>query len=308
MQLIRGYQNSKTQQCGCVLTIGNFDGVHRGHQAVLEQARQLAEQHDLPLALMVFEPTPQQYFLADRAGPRLMSWREKYQALDQAGVDYFICQPFTADFAQMSAVQFIAEVLLQQLNVKALVVGSDFHFGAKRQGDVALLQASAVQHGFSCHVADEFHEVGSRVSSTRLRGLLDAGDLHAVTQLLGRPYRISGRVGYGRKLGRTFGFPTANIRLAHPPALRGIFAVQVHGIDEQVYWGAASIGVNPAVTNDGVLVLEVYVLDYQGDLYGKRLAIDFIEKLRDEQNFDSLQALSAQIARDVALVKKLRDS
>ena len=299
MQLIRGLHNLRPEHRGCVATIGNFDGVHLGHQAVIGQLGEEAGRLRLPSALITFEPQPMEYFRPQQAPARLTRLREKVEALRRFHIDRMLCLAFNRKLAQMSAEEFIQRVLVDGLGVKYLVVGDDFRFGKERAGDFAMLQAAGREHGFAVVNMHTFLIDGERVSSTRVRGALTCGDLAAAEHLLGRTYRMSGRVAHGAKLGRQLGFPTANIhvhRKATP--LQGIFVVEVFGIEGEPLPGVASLGTRP--TLDGkTTILEVYLFDFDRDIYGEYLQVSFLHKLRDEVRYTTLDALKAQIARDV---------
>ena len=282
------------------LTIGNFDGVHLGHQAMLERLRREALARGLPAAVMTFEPHPREFFAPDQAPARLSSLREKLEILCELGVDrVYVCR-FTYDLARTPPETFVERVLVQGLAVRWLLVGDDFRFGARRAGDLALLQALAGRCGYEVASISSVTIGGRRVSSTAVREALAAGDLGLASELLGRPYSMSGRVVGGDRIGRTLGFPTANIRMRHNrPPLFGIFAVRVHGVGAQPLAGAASLGVRPTVHAAAAPALEVHILDFEGDIYGRHLRVEFLHKLRDEQKFSDVETLRRQIARDV---------
>jgi riboflavin kinase/FMN adenylyltransferase len=286
-----------------VLTIGNFDGVHRGHRALLARLTGLAQQAGLPAAVMTFEPNPREFFAPQSAPARLASLREKLQLLAECGVDQAYVCAFNQRFAALGADAFV-ERIVRGLGVRHLMIGDDFRFGKGRSGDFALLQQAGKEHGFGVEAMETLVHEGERVSSSAVREALDAGDLEHAERLLGRPYCISGRVIHGQKLGRKLGYATANIQLKRLKApLSGIFVVTVDGIDARQYEGVASLGVRPTVSASGKPTLEVYIFDFEGDLYRAHLRVNFLHKLRDEAKFDSLEALTAQIARDVADAK-----
>lgn len=301
MQVIRGIP--QLAQHSTVLTIGNFDGVHRGHRALLARLTDQAHQAGLPAAVMSFEPNPREFFAPQSAPARLASLREKLQLLAECGVDQaYVCR-FNARFAALTAQQFI-ERIVRGLGVRHLIIGDDFRFGKGRSGDFAMLQQAGREHGFGVEAMETLVHEGERVSSSAVREALEAGDLEHAERLLGRPYCISGRVIHGEKLGRKLGYATANIQLKRLRApLSGIFVVTVDGIGDRVYEGVASLGVRPTVTASGRSTLEVYIFDFDGDLYRAHLRVNFLHKLRDEAKFDTLEALTAQIARDVADAK-----
>ncbi len=301
LKLIRGLYNLRPEHQGSVATIGNFDGVHRGHQAVIAQLHEQADALGCSATVITFEPLPHEYFLGDQAPGRLTPLREKLVLFDRLGIDQLLCLPFNASLANLSAEDFIQQVLVDGLHIRRLVVGDDFRFGKGRSGDFALLQRAGRAQGFEVvdtrtHVCDE----GERISSTRIRKALAQGDFALAEQLLGRPFTMSGRVIHGDKRGRTIGFPTANIRANHPVSpLRGVFAVHVEGLGN----GVANVGTRP--TFDGKHYLaEIHLLDFTGDLYGQRITVQWQKKLRDERKFDNFQALVAQIEKDIAAARQ----
>lgn len=298
MQLIRGQHNFSRAPQPCVATIGNFDGLHRGHQAVLQQVADTAKQLSLPLTVISFEPLPREYFKPDSAPTRLMAFRDKFLALNQLGVDRWVLLNFNAELAALSAAEFVQRILLEGLNVRHLVVGDDFRFGRGREGDFALLERLGDDHGFTVAATETLREDAERVSSTRVRDALKQGDMALAEKLLGRAYSMSGRVAHGDKRGRTIGFPTANIRIKHQRTpLRGVFAVRVHGITETPLQGVANLGRRPTVNGIDER-LEVHVFDFDGDVYGKHLKVELLQRLRDEQKFNGLDELVAQIQCD----------
>lgn len=281
-----------------VLTIGNFDGVHLGHQALLAKLVERARKLALPAAVLTFEPHPREFFAPDSAPPRLTSLREKIELLNASGVDHLYVRRFDAGFAALTAAQFIEEVLVRGLGARHLIIGDDFRFGRKRAGDFAMLRAAGAEFRFAVEAMHTVEVQGERVSSSAVRQALQQGELDHAARLLGRPYSISGRVVHGDRLGRQLGFATANIHLRRPRwSLSGVYAVRVAGL-EQPYTGVANAGVRPSVTNEAKPRLEVHLFDCDRDLYGRHLTVGFLHRLRSEVKFDSLQALSAQIARD----------
>lgn len=304
MELVRGLHNLRPAAQGCVATIGNFDGVHLGHQAVLGQVAEKAQELCASSAVITFEPQPQEYFAPESAPPRLTRFREKVLALRRFAVDRLVCLQFNRGFAALSAEVFIRRVLVEGLRVRYLVVGDDFRFGHGREGDFALLAAAGAEHGFEVANMHTFRVDGERVSSTRVRSALAAGDLAAAERLLGRPYRMSGRVAHGDARGRSIGFPTANLHL-HRKAVpvQGVFAVEVLGLEGEPWPAVANVGNRPTV--DGVrTLLEVHLLDFSGDLYGRQLHVNFLRKLRSERRFESFDALREQIGRDAAAARE----
>ncbi len=300
MQLVRGLHNLKPALRGCVATIGNFDGVHRGHQAILQRLRERAAELQLPSCVVIFEPQPREFFAPDNAPVRLSRLRDKLELLAAAGVDRVLCLAFNRRLRELSAADFVRTVLVDGLGVQHLEVGDDFRFGCDRAGDFPFLEQAGKQFGFSVEDAITIELDGERVSSTRVRNAAQVADFALVEQLLGRPFSISGRVLHGQKLGRQLGTPTANVQLKRRRApLNGVYLVSVE-LDGRVQPGVANIGMRPTVAGDGRAHLEVHLLDFAGDLYGRRLTVVFHQKLRDEQRFASLEALKAAIDADIA--------
>lgn len=298
MRLIRGFHNLHPGHQGGAVTIGNFDGLHRGHQAVLRQLHQHAARHRLVTTVMTFEPTAQEYFSPNTAPARLQRLREKLAMLQGMEVDQVLCLRFDGKLAELSAESFIQNILVDGLDVRYLVVGDDFRFGKGRAGDFALLQKVGEQHGFEVVSTGTFLEGEDRVSSTRIRQSLAAGELDMAKRLLGRPYRICGRVSAGQKRGRTIGFPTANIHLHRVVSpLSGVFSVRVHGLGAAPLNGVANIGTRPTV-DGSYRVLEVHLFDFKSEIYGQHLDVEFCNKLRDEMKFESFEALKQQIGAD----------
>ncbi|MCI4185798.1 bifunctional riboflavin kinase/FAD synthetase [Dickeya dianthicola] len=305
MQLIRGIHNLQACHYGCVLTIGNFDGVHRGHQALLERLKLEGQARGLPVMVMIFEPQPLELFAAEKAPARLTRLRDKVKYLAQAGVDYLLCVTFDASFAANHANTFISSLLVEKLGVKFLVVGDDFRFGAGREGDFLLLQKAGAEQNFEVISTTTFCSSGKRVSSTAVREALAQDDLVLAEELLGHPYSISGRVVHGNELGRTIGFPTANLPLKRQVSpVSGVYAVQVYGLGDAPLPGVANIGTRPTVTGDKRQQLEVHLLDVTLDLYGRHIDVVMCKKLRSEQRFASLDALKQQIANDVVAARE----
>lgn len=299
MRFIRGLHNLPADGSSCVATIGNFDGVHLGHQAVIGQLAETAADMGLPTTLITFEPQPLEYFRPQQTPARLTRLREKLQALRRFSVDRVLCLPFNRKLAQMPAKDFIQAVLVDGLKVRYLVVGDDFRFGKDRHGDFAMLQQAGKQFGFQVVNMHTFAIDEQRVSSSRIRDALSAGDLAEAERLLGRPYRMSGRVAHGEKLGRQLGYPTANIHIHRKATpLQGIFVVEVFGLEGEPLPGVASLGTRPTLDGKKV-VLEVYLFDFDQDIYGKHLQVSFLHKLRDEVKYATLEALTKQIEQDV---------
>jgi riboflavin kinase/FMN adenylyltransferase len=281
------------------LTIGNFDGLHLGHRTMLARLVEVARQRDLTPAVMTFEPQPQEFFAPDQAPARLTSLREKLELLAGAGVEMVLVSRFDFRMAQIPAAQFVERIVHRALGTRWLQVGDDFRFGARRSGDFEMLLALAPRYGFEVEATRSVMLDGKRVSSTAVRACLQAGDLEAAEQLLGRRYSICGRVERGDGIGTGFGYPTANVRLNRLKApLKGIFVVEVDGLGERAWPGVASLGVRPTVTSRGQSVLEVHLFDFGDDIYGKRIEVRFLEKLRDEAKFSSVDALVAQMDED----------
>ncbi len=299
MEIIRGIHNLQPRHRGCVATIGNFDGVHLGHQQVLGQLAIQAGIYGVPTLVITFEPHPQEYFAPDRTPPRLTRFREKIEDLRRYAVERLLCLPFDAEMASMTAEDFIERLLVERLGIRYLVIGDDFHFGHERRGNFAMLQAAGKAHGFPVVNLHTFRMEDARVSSTRVRDALSMGDLGRASILLGRPYRMVGRVAHGDKRGRLIGVPTANLflhRRATP--LSGVYVVEMFGVPGEPQPGVANIGVRPTVGGDQAL-LEVHLLDFSGDIYGCYVEVDFLRKLRDERRFGSFDELCAQIQTDI---------
>ncbi len=281
-----------------MVTIGSFDGLHLGHRALLGEVFALAAPERLPSIVMSFEPTPKEFFQASRPPARLTRFREKFEALDEAGVDIFYCPRFSLSMREIAATDFVRRILVHGLNARAVVVGDDFRFAHRRSGDTALLQRLGSALDFEVLQVPSVVVDGTRVSSTAIREACAAGDLMAAARLLGRPYRMSGRVVRGASVGRRLGFPTANVDLRRRQcAVSGIFAVRVHGLGDAALDGVASVGSRP--TFDGTKpVLEVHLFDFDGDIYGQRIDVDFIEHLREQEKYDDIADLVAQMHRD----------
>jgi len=305
MEFIRGLAQLRPRHHGCVATIGNFDGVHLGHQMVLRQIATRANNLQLPGVVITFEPQPREFLAPDTAPARLTRLREKVIAMHRYGVDRILCLRFDTKFAAFSVEDFIQRVLVKGLKVQHLVIGDDFHFGKGRSGNFATLQQAGKQHGFTIESKHTFILGGSRVSSTRIRQALGQGDMVSASELLGRPYTLCGRICYGQQIGRNIGFPTANIFLHRQISpLAGVFAVALHGISEQPLAGVANIGTRPTVNGDKLL-LEVHIFDFNQTIYGYHVEVEFVCKLRDEQRFTSIDALKRQIEFDSLLARKI---
>lgn len=305
MEFIRSLSQLRSRHQGCVATIGNFDGVHLGHQTILQQLATKAKQLQLPTVAIIFEPQPQEFFAPQTVPARLTRLREKLLAMQRYGVDKVLCLHFDTQLAALSAETFIQQVLITGLGVQHLVVGDDFRFGQGRKGNFALLQKTGKTYGFTVANRHTFILGEERVSSTRIRQALEQGDLSGASQLLGRPYSLHGRVRYGQQRGRSIGFPTANIFLHRQVSpLNGVFAVTLHGITNQPLPGVANLGTRPTVGGDDVL-LEVHLFNFDRTIYGHYVEVEFVHKLRNEQRFASLEALKQQIEIDVRLAKSV---
>ncbi len=304
MKIIRGLHGPGGGTRGCVATIGNFDGVHVGHRAVFQRLSAEGRALGLPATVITFEPQPIEFFAPERAPARLTRLREKLDALQNCGIEQVALLPFGARLAAMGARDFVRELLVDGLGVRFLLVGDDFRFGHGREGDYALLEAMGQDQGFAVEDLNTVTHGGERVSSTRIREALARGELGQARHLLGRPYRICGRIGHGDKRGRTIGYPTANINLHRRVSpLRGVYAVMVAGVADHPWPGVANIGTRPTVTGDFRCLLEVHLFDLSADLYGRHAQVEFRLKLRDEQRFESFSALKAQIDRDAAAAR-----
>ncbi|MCJ8170648.1 bifunctional riboflavin kinase/FAD synthetase [Atopomonas sediminilitoris] len=303
MELVRGLHNLRPRHRGHVVSIGNFDGVHMGHQAILARLHDAAARADLPSCVVLFEPQPREFFAGKQAPARLSRLRDKLALLAEAGVDRVLCLAFNERLRELTADAFVQKILCDGLGVQHLQVGDDFRFGCDRAGDFAFLQQTGTQLGFSVENNQTVALGAERVSSTRIRAALDSGDFATAESLLGRPYVIQGRVLHGQKLGRTIGVPTANIQLKRLRApLHGVYVVSAER-GGQRWAGVANIGERPTVQGDGQAHLEVHLLDFAGDLYGQRLSVQFHAKVRDEQKFAGLDALKAAIEQDIAAAR-----
>ena len=302
MLILRGLHSPDQQPVA--LTIGNFDGVHLGHQALLKQLGAVAQLRGLPTAVLVFEPHPREFFTPQQAPARLTSMREKLELLAALGVDRVHVCRFNNRFAQMSAAVF-SHALHEKLAARFVLIGDDFRFGSGRSGDFALMEKIGAQHGFAVQAMHSELLDGIRISSTAVRAALADGDLRTAQRYLGRDYSISGRVEHGNGLGKQLGFPTANIQLQHNrPPLSGIFVVRVQGDDLPPMHGVASLGVRPTIRPIGKPVLEVHLFNFAHEIYNKHLRVDFLHKLRDEEKYPDLQSLTQQIALDVNNAKQ----
>ena len=306
MELIRGLHNLRERHRGCVLSIGNFDGFHRGHQALVARLREHAQRAGVPAVVQVFEPTPRERFAPGQAPGRVATLRDKLAQLAAAGVERVLVVRFSAAFAAIPAARYVEDVLVGKLGVRAIVVGNDFRFGAGRGGDLALLKELGGRLGFTAEAVAAVEVDGERASSTALRAALAVPDLARAARLLGRPYALSGRVRRGAQLGRKLGMPTVNVPLRRWPALRlGVYAVRVR-VAGREWDGVANIGVRPMVAG-GRCVLEAHVFGEPGTLYGQGVEVRFVEFLRDERKFESFDALAAQMQADGAQARAVLD-
>ena len=303
MELVRYLHNLRPDHRGCVAAVGNFDGVHVGHQEVIRNLRAQAAKAGLPAVVVTFEPQPVEYFSPATAPARLTSFREKYDALNGQSVDRMVCLRFGEALARLGGREFVEELLVRGLGVRGIAVGDDFRFGRNREGDIALLRELAGRLGYEVLPTPLLKIGHARVSSSLVRGALAAGDLDRAAVMLGRRFRISGRIAHGDRRGRELGFPTANIHLGRRRSpLHGVYAVQAYRDGGPPAAGVASIGTRPMFGNRG-WVLETHLFDFEGDIYGERLEVEFLKRIRDEENFDTIDELRAQIQRDAEVAR-----
>jgi riboflavin kinase/FMN adenylyltransferase len=303
--LFRDIAGASLAPRGSVVCVGAFDGVHLGHRAVLARVRERARASNLGAVVVSFEPLPREFFAHGRAVPRLSSRREKIEQFHDAGIDRALLLRFNAALAAMSAQDFVEQVLVRRLNAREVWVGEGFRFGHARSGDVELLQRLGREHGVVAHALEPVVIEGERISSSAIREALAGGSFDLAARWLGRPFTIGGHVVRGQQLGRKLGYPTANLCLgSRTSPVDGIFAVRVHGIGEKVRPGVASLGVRPTV-NGREPLLEAHLFDFDGDLYGRRIQVEFVEKLRDEEKFSDLDAMVKQIDRDAAQAREI---
>ena len=308
MKVYRGAPRP-SDRAPCALTVGNFDGVHRGHQALLARVAAAARALDLMPTVMTFEPHPREFFAPERAPARVSNLRDKLAAFERCRIERTFVAHFNRRFSRLTPGAFVEDVLVEGCAMRWLLVGDDFRFGARRVGDSALLADYAARGAFELEVMPTVSDQGERISSTTVRQALAAGDLTRASMLLDRPYTISGRVLHGRKLGRSLGFPTLNLKIEHShPALQGIFAVRVHCIAERPVAGVASIGLRPTLEDSGRWLLEVHLFDFADAVYGRLVTVEFVKKLRDEQKYETLDALSAAIGDDAARARSILNS
>ena len=304
MEFIRGLVNLRGKRRDCAATIGNFDGVHVGHQAVLRNLKRIAYASGLPATVIIFEPQPIEFFAPDKAPSRLTRLREKLEQFHEQDVDRVLCLRFDQDLASLSATEFIHDLLVKAISIKHLVIGDDFRFAKNREGDFTMLVHAGEKYGFRVKMMASYMTESMRVSSTLIREALSVGDMMRATRMLGRPYRISGRVVHGDKRGRKLGFATANIELRrYLSPVFGIFSGRVHGIGDNPHDAVIYIGDRPVYNGKRVL-LEVHILDFDADIYGKPVQVEFIEKLRSEGHIEHEQALVKQIQQDVMRARK----
>ena len=305
MELVRGLHNISQRHRGCVLTVGNYDGVHLGHQQMIGVLKARAAELRSAATVLVFEPSSKEFIDPDGAPPRLTRWREKFLALAAQGVERLVTLRFDERMRAMTPRSFVDELIVERLGTRHMVVGDDFRYGSNAGGTIESLRAAGQEHGFGVEQIAPFCFDGVRVSSTAVRERLELADYPGAARLLGRPYRMIGRVVRGRRLGRALGFPTANLRLMRrKPPVWGILAVWVYGIDSRPLPGVASLGTRPTV-NGVEPLLEAHVFDFSGDLYGRAIEVEFVAKLRDEVKFESLDALMVQMEIDGARARDL---
>jgi riboflavin kinase/FMN adenylyltransferase len=305
MELVRGLYNLSSRHRGCVLTVGNYDGVHLGHQQMIGVLKARAAELRSAATVLVFEPSSKEFIDPDAAPPRLTRWREKFVALAAQGVERLVTLRFDDCMRAMTPQAFVDDLIVERLGTRHMVVGDDFRYGSNACGTIDSLRAAGAAHGFGVEQLAPFVSDGVRVSSTVVRERLERADYPGAARLLGRPYRMTGRVVHGKELGRTLGFPTANLRLMRRKSpVWGISAVRVFGIDAEPLPGVASLGTRPTV-NGVEPLLEVHVFDFSGDLYGRPIAVEFVAKLRDEVKFDSLDAMMVQMNIDGAQAREL---
>lgn len=300
MHFFHSLANGHLSADGCVASIGNFDGVHLGHQSLIERLKEVSKARGVPSLLMMFEPQPLEFFQPSKAPVRLFSLRDKLLAMKQQGIDYVLCVPFNQAFSQLSAEEFIGHILVDKLKLKHLVIGDDFKFGYKRSGDFQTLKHAGEKFGFTVEDTNTLNLNGDRISSTRIRQALADNQLEQANTLLGRAYSMNGRVMKGRQLARQLNSPTANINIKRNSLpISGVFAVEVlHQETQQCFNGVANLGVKPTVTDQPEPSLEVHLFDFSGNLYNQHLDVRFLKKLRDEKKFNHIDELKAAIATD----------
>ncbi len=305
MRLVRSARSAGVYDNGCVITIGNFDAVHQGHQEILSRLKQKSTELGLPAVVMTFDPHPEEYFVGSDSATRLTDTGTRFFALEAAGVDIMVSLRFNRALAETSAEDFVSQQLVAELGARFVLVGDDFRFGKDRAGDFELLQKLGKDNGFTVEDTATVLSENERISSSRIRGLLQHGDLSGAQALLGRPYNLVGRVIHGQALGRQWGFPTLNLAVHHKPAITGVFAVQVRGLDDaKPRFGVANLGKRPTIGGLQTL-LEVHLFDFDQSVYGKRICVEFLDKIRGEKKFDSFEDLKSQIMKDVQTAKEM---
>lgn len=306
MRLVRGLTHLKPLSKGCVLTIGNFDGVHTGHRKVIEKLAAQGKALNLPVVVMIFEPQPLEFFLGENAPSRLMSLREKIVQFRFLPVDYLLVVKFDQGFANYQAENFIVDCLVNKLKTKYLVIGDDFHFGKARCGNFTMLKEKGLLFGYEVEDTRSFYVDNNRVSSTLIRDALNVGDLAKAKQMLGHDYSVCGRVAHGNKRGRTIGFPTANIQMFRKNTpISGVFAVTMTGIDGKELSGIANVGTRPTVDGGKKVILETHLFNFNKEIYGQHVEVHFKKKIRDEVRFQSLNELKEQIEKDIVKAKRV---
>jgi riboflavin kinase / FMN adenylyltransferase len=298
MKIIRGFKHNLKSLHSCIATIGNFDGVHLGHRAIIKKVKAIAAKENLPSLIITFEPQPEEFFSHDNCPSRLTKFREKLEQFKTLGIDYVAVLHFDAELAKLSAEEFLQQILIKQFSIKHLVMGDDFHFGHDRSGNFAYLKKSGLQASICSSVILDKKENSRKISSTWVREVLQKGNLEIAKKLLGRSYSMCGYVVHGDKIGRIIGFPTANIYLHRKKSpLLGVYAVQMFGADTKPVFGIANIGWRPTVGGNKLL-LEVHLFDFDKDIYGHHVRVEFLKKIRDEKKFNSFDELKQQIFRD----------
>jgi riboflavin kinase/FMN adenylyltransferase len=305
MQIITSKEYNKYRKSNTCLAIGAFDGLHKGHQLIINEAIKEASENNYPAAVLSFHPHPLEIIPGNPPPPSIVSRRQKISILQEMGVDYYFEQEFNQEFAALRAEEFINEILIGKIRINTVVVGDDFRFAHKNEGNVEILKEMGSLHGYQTKIISQLHASDDRISSTRIRNLLKHGKIKKAKKLLGRPYQMCGKVVHGKKIGRKLGFPTANLKLetnyALPP--EGVYAAQVK-FDGREYIAAANLGYNPTFNNQDIS-FEVYILDFEDDLYDKRVCVDIIEFIRDEKDFNTKEELIAQMEQDVLYTRKL---
>jgi len=305
MQVITSKEYNKYQKSNTCLAIGAFDGLHKGHQLIINEAIKEARKNNYPAAVLSFHPHPLEIIPGKTPPPSIVSRKQKISILEEMGIDYYFEQEFNQEFASLRAEEFINNILIDKINVNTVVVGDDFRFAYKNEGNVEILMEMGELHGFNAKIISQLHASDDRISSTRIRGLLKKGKVRKAKKLLGRPYQICGEVIHGKKIGRKLGFPTANIKLetnyALPP--EGVYAAKVK-IEDEEYVASANLGYNPTFSNQNIS-FEVYILNFDKNIYGKRLCVDVIEFIRDEKKFETKEELINKMEQDILYTRNL---